>query len=146
VFVGIISLVGEALFRGMFRMRMPRQSSGRRSGGSAGLLILVAVLIVAIAYGLAVVVRFALSRRREFLADAGAVELTKNPDAMISALRKISGKSTVERAPDEVREMFFDNRPTGFAGWFATHPPIEARIAALETYAGGQDVAEVRAL
>lgn len=141
VFVGVISLVGEAIFRGLFRVRPSRSSGGRRGGAGAGVLIVAAVLIVAVAYALAIVVRFALSRRREFLADAGAVELTKNPDAMIAALRKISGASTVERAPDEVREMFFDNRPAGFAGWFATHPPIEARIEALKRYAGGVDVA-----
>jgi heat shock protein HtpX len=86
-----------------------------------------------------VVIRFALSRRREFLADAGSVELTKNPDAMISALRKISGHSTLAQAPAEVREMFIDNAHAGFSDLFATHPSIEARIAALKTYAGGRD-------
>jgi heat shock protein HtpX len=141
VFVGIISVVGEMVFRGMFRVNTRRTTSrGRRGGGgNAGVLVLIAFAIIALSYLLAIVVRFALSRRREFLADAGAVELTKNPDAMISALRKISGHSDVPRAPDEVREMFFDNRPSGFASLFATHPPIEARIAALVLYAGGRE-------
>jgi heat shock protein HtpX len=141
VFVGIISVVGEMVFRGMFHASMRRSSgrSRRGGGGNAGALVLVAFAIIAVSYLLAIVVRFALSRRREFLADAGAVELTKNPDAMISALRKISGRSEVSRAPDEVREMFFDNRPKGFAGLFATHPPIEARIEALVRYGGGRE-------
>ena len=79
----------------------------------------------------------ALSRSREYLADAGSVELTKNPDALISALRKISGHSQIAHAPDEVREMFIDNGPSAsFADLFATHPPIAKRIAILESMAG----------
>jgi heat shock protein HtpX len=68
------------------------------------------------------------------------VELTKNPDAMISALRKVSGQSKLE-APDELRGMFLDNTAdkADFAGLFATHPPIEKRIAALVKFAGGRD-------
>jgi heat shock protein HtpX len=101
----------------------------------------VALVLIALAYVLAIVIRFSLSRRREFLADAGAVELTKNPDAMISALRKISGHSALAHAPDEVREMFIDNAVTSsFAGLFATHPPIEKRIRALVEFAGGRDL------
>ena len=80
------------------------------------------------------------SRRREFVADAGAVELTKNPDALISALRKISGHADIPRAPGEVREMFIENDSAHFAGLFATHPPIEKRIEALVRYAGGRDI------
>jgi heat shock protein HtpX len=80
----------------------------------------------------------ALSRSREFVADAGAVDLTKNPDAMISALQKISGQSALE-APASVRGMFIDNGPSTAAfGLFDTHPPIEKRIAALVRYAGGR--------
>jgi heat shock protein HtpX len=60
---------------------------------------------------------------------------------MISALRKISGHSKLEHAPDEVREMFIDNGVTAsFAGLFATHPPIEKRIKALVDFAGGRDL------
>ena len=55
---------------------------------------------------LALLLRFALSRRRELLADAGSVELTKNPDALISALLKISGNPDVPHVPTEVRQMF----------------------------------------
>ena len=97
-----------------------------------------AVAIIAIAYLLAIVIRFTLSRRREYMADAGAVELTRNPDAMISALEKISGHAEIEDSPDEVREMFIENPKTGFLGVFATHPPIEKRIDMLVEYAGGK--------
>ena len=94
--------------------------------------------IVALAYVLAIVIRFALSRRREFMADAGAVELTKNPDAMIRALQKISAAPEIAKAPKELRAMFLYDRETGFAGLMATHPPIEARIEALVRYGGGR--------
>ncbi|HMN87963.1 MAG TPA: M48 family metalloprotease, partial [Bauldia sp.] len=79
--------------------------------------------------------RFALSRKREDLADAGAVELTKNPDAMIGALRKIAGHSELA-APSQIQEMFLDHQRAGF---FATHPSIDDRIAALVRYGGGRE-------
>jgi heat shock protein HtpX len=145
VFVGIFSFVGELAFRGLLhggagsirRSSSSSSRSSRDSGGGALIAIIAAIAIIAIAYALAIVIRFALSRRREYLADAGAVELTKNPDAMISALQKISGHSHVE-APSEVREMFIENPHADFASLFATHPPIEKRIQVLAQYAGGR--------
>ncbi|KAA5804845.1 M48 family metallopeptidase [Alkalicaulis satelles] len=138
IFVGIISFLGQIFARGMLRGSLMRAGGARRGGGgNAGALILVALAIVALAYVLALVIRFAMSRKREFMADAGAVELTRNPDAMISALRKISGRSAIDDAPEEVRQMFLDNDTASFAGLFTTHPPIPRRIAALQAYAGG---------
>ena len=84
--------------------------------------ILIAVALIALAWFLSVVIRFALSRRREFLADAGAVELTKNPDAMISALRKIENRGELEGATSAVMEMCVDNPREGIEDLFATHP------------------------
>ncbi|MCW5723666.1 MAG: M48 family metallopeptidase [Maricaulaceae bacterium] len=140
IFAGIISFAVQAGLRGFLRGAMFRAGRGRRGGGgNAAILILIAFAILAIAYVLALVIRFSLSRRREYMADAGAVELTKNPDAMIAALEKISGRAEIEKAPSEVREMFIENpREAGFAGMFATHPPIEKRIEALVRYAGGR--------
>ncbi len=138
IFVGIFSFVGEMAFRSMrFGGVSSRRSEGRDSGGGQALAIIVALAIIGVAYALAIVIRFALSRRREYLADAGAVELTKSPDAMISALQKISGNAAVN-APAEVREMFIENPHSDFAGMFATHPPIEKRIEALTKFAGGR--------
>ena len=142
IFVGIFSFVGEMTFRslryGAYGGGSSRRSSGGRdSGGGAIIAIVAALVIIGIAYALAIVIRFALSRRREYLADAGAVELTKNPDAMISALQKISGNAVVN-APSEVREMFIENPHSDFASIFATHPPIEKRIDVLMKYAGGR--------
>jgi heat shock protein HtpX len=139
IFVGIFSFVGEIAFRSLRfgGMGSSRRSSSRDSGGGAAIAIIVALIIIGIAYALAIVIRFSLSRRREYLADAGSVELTKNPDAMISALQKISGHAGVD-APSEVREMFIENPHSDFAGLFATHPPIQKRIEALVKFAGGR--------
>jgi len=139
IFVGIFSFITEGIVRGAFRTNLPRSDHHRRSGGgNAGAIILFAIVIIAVAYILAMLTRFALSRKREFMADAGAVELTKNPDAMIRALQKISGRAEMKTVPAEVREMAFENPRKGFAGIFATHPPIEKRIEALVKYGGGR--------
>jgi len=82
IFVGIFAFVGEGLVRSVFRTNLARNDHHRRSGGgNAGALIFFAFAIIAVSYMLAMLTRFALSRKREFMADAGAVELTKNPDA-----------------------------------------------------------------
>jgi heat shock protein HtpX len=138
IFVGIFSFFGEMLFEGLFRRGVrigghTRSRSGDSRGG--GVLILIAIALIVIAYLLALVIRFSLSQKREYLADAGAAELTRNPDAMIRALQKISGNAQID-APNDVQQMMVENRAR-FAGVFATHPPIEKRIAALKDYAGG---------
>jgi len=135
IFAGIISVIAELVVRGLFFSR-----GGGRDNKNAGPLILIGIAIAAIGFGLALVIRMMLSRTREYVADAGSVELTKNPDAMIAALRKIEGRSNV-RAPDEVQLMFLDNQPDGrgLEGLFATHPSIDSRVAALVKFAGGRD-------
>lgn len=135
VFAGIISLLAQVIYRGVLWGGVGRRR-GDRSGG-AGLVVVIALAAAAVGYVLAIVIRMALSRSREYVADAGSVELTKNPDAMISALQKISGHAAVE-APEAVRGMFLANPESGAFSLFATHPPIEKRIAALERYAGGR--------
>ena len=145
IFVGIFAFVGEGLVRGVFRTNLARNDHHRRSGGgNAGALIFFAFAIIAVSYLLAMLTRFALSRKREYMADAGAVELTKNPDAMIRALQKISGRAELSNVPAEVREMAFENPRVGLAGVFATHPPIEKRIEALVKFAGGRPDTESR--
>ncbi|MDB2439514.1 M48 family metallopeptidase [Hellea sp.] len=145
IFVGIFAFVGEGLVRGVFRTNLSRTNNHRRSGGgNAGALIFFAIAIIAVSYLLAMLTRFALSRKREYMADAGAVELTKNPDAMIRALQKISGRAELQHVPAEIKEMAFENPRTGFAGAFATHPPIEKRIAALVKFAGGRPDSQSR--
>ncbi len=130
IFVGIISFAGQLLIRNMMY--------GRRRSKDSGKMIIVAFIVVAVGYIFALLVKFALSRKREYLADAGAVELTKNPTAMASALEKISGHAEIKESSGEVKQMFIENPPAfafmqnGFFSIFATHPPIDKRIAILK--------------
>jgi heat shock protein HtpX len=101
------------------------------------LIVIVAVVLIVMAWALSQLVKLALSRSREYLADAGSVELTKNPDAMISALRKIEGRGELPGATSAVMELCLDNPREGFADLFATHPSVESRVEALVKYAGG---------
>ena len=139
IFVGIFAFIGESIVRGLFRTNLGRTDHHRRSGGgNAGALIFFGLAIVAVTYIFAVMIRFTLSRKREYMADAGAVELTKDPDAMIRALEKISGKAVLHDVPDEIREMSLHNPRIGLAGAFATHPPIDKRIDAIVKFGGGR--------
>lgn len=138
VIAGVISLVGEIMFRSVGRVRI---SSGNSSGNDrkgSGVAVLIGVAVIAVSWFLAVVVRLSLSRSREYLADAGAVELTKNPDAMISALLKISGRADIEGVPSGVMDMCFENDPDDFADMFSTHPSVTKRVQALVEMAGGR--------
>jgi heat shock protein HtpX len=111
----------------------------KSSGGGAIIVIIVAAALIALAWLLSQMVRLALSRSREFLADAGSVELTKNPDAMISALRKIENRGELPGATSAVMELCLDNPRQGFSDLFATHPSVDARVQALVKFAGGRD-------
>src|SRR5450830_1975298 len=143
VIAGVISFFGEMIFRLFFQNafyggRSSRGGSNDKKGG-AGLAIIIALALIAVAWVLSVVIRFALSRQREYLADSGSVELTKNPDAMISALRKIEGRGELHAANSAVMEMCIDNPRKGFSNIFDTHPAVDARVAALVQFAGGHD-------
>jgi heat shock protein HtpX len=111
----------------------------RGSGGGAVIVIIIAAALIGLAWLLSQVVRLALSRSRELLADAGSVELTKNPDAMISALRKIENRGELPGATSAVMELCIDNPREGFADLFATHPSVDSRVQALVKFAGGHD-------
>jgi heat shock protein HtpX len=144
IIAGVIGFVAELVFRSLFYSRWSggfgrsRDRDSKGSGGAA-IAIIIAIALVAVAWLLSVVIRFALSRKREFLADAGSVELTKDPDAMISALRKIENRGELPGATSAVMEMCIDNPRQGFADLFATHPSVDARVAALVKFAGGHD-------
>jgi heat shock protein HtpX len=141
IIAGVISFFAELFFRlwfqGGWRFR-GRSGGGERKGG-AGIAILIAVALIIVAWVLSFVIRLALSRSREFLADAGSVELTKNPDAMITALRKIEGRGELPGATSAVMEMCVDNPRTDLSDLFATHPSIDRRVEALVKFAGGHD-------
>ena len=141
IIVGVISFFAELVFRLWFYNGLGFRSSrsDERRGGGAGIAVLVAIGLLVAAYLLSFLIRLALSRSREFLADAGSVELTKNPDAMISALRKIEGRGELPGATSAVMEMCIDNPREGFGELFDTHPSVEKRITALVKFAGGHD-------
>jgi heat shock protein HtpX len=114
-------------------------SDSKGSGGGAIIVVIIAVALIVLAWLLSQVVKLALSRSREILADAGSVELTKNPDAMITALRKIEGRGELPGATSAVMELCVDNPREGFADLFATHPSVQSRVDALVKFAGGHD-------
>jgi len=127
IFVGIFSFLVQVLFRSLLFGGNRRRD--KDSGG--GELVIIALVISVVAYLLTILFKFALSRKREYLADAGAVEMTRNSMAMASALRKISGNSEVDSVKsDDVKELFIEYKSV--SGLFSTHPPIEKRIAVLE--------------
>jgi heat shock protein HtpX len=138
VFVGIFAFISEMLFR---TIRFGSLGRGNKKGGG-GAAILVALILAAVGYLIASLFRFALSRKREYLADAGSAELTRNPLSLASALRKISGDPTIEAVKrKDVAQMFIENPQTelknksfSVGALFSTHPPIEKRIEILEQF------------
>jgi len=138
IFVGIFAFITEALFRSM------RFGGGGGSRGKKdGFTILIALLLAAVGYLLSSLFRFALSKKREYMADAGSAEMTKNPMALASALEKISVDSRIEAVSrKDVAQMFIDNpqkrdegKPSfSLAAVFSTHPPIQKRIELLKQF------------
>jgi heat shock protein HtpX len=135
IFAGVITLFCQIVYRSIVWGGV--WGGGRDRRGNFGLFLLIAMVVGAVGYFLAIVIRMAISRTREYVADAGSVELTHNPDAMISALQKVAGHTHLE-APASMRAMFLEDDDEGIMGLFATHPPIAKRIAALSQYAGGR--------
>jgi len=137
IFVGIFSFVAEMAFRGL---RFAGRKSSKSNKGS-GAIVLIIIAVTAIAYLISILLRFGISRNREYLADAGASEITKKPYALASALRKISADPMIEAVESrDVAQLFIDNpkpsvhRSASWDNLFATHPPIEKRIALLEQF------------
>ena len=128
VFTGMIGLAAQLAWR---NLRYGFLYNGNRRGKGNGVLIMLGmVLILWIGYLATMLMRFALSRRREYMADAGAVQMTKNPEAMMSALMRIAGRDRIPGIADDVAMMCIENH-VPFMGLFATHPPIERRIRAI---------------
>lgn len=139
VFVGIFSFLTQILFRSIF-YSSSRSSNSKESGNGKFVMIVVALILAAIGYVITILMRFAISRNREYMADAGGAEMTKNPLALASALRKISGDPCIESVSQhDVAQLFIDNPMAkgvkmSFNSLFATHPPIEKRIQILEQF------------
>ena len=139
VFAGVIALVADIGFR-----TLAYGGRSRKAGALVAVLALVGLLLAPYA---ALLLRMSLSRRREFLADAGAAELLNDPEAMALALRRLELDTTTIRYAEATTAHLWVESPTErvgsegagileFSSWFNTHPPMRSRIAALEE-AGG---------
>lgn len=139
IFVGIFAMLTEMLLRSFFYSGRARSSGNNKNQGTA---IVIALALAVVGFIITSLFRFAISRKREYMADAGAAEMTKNPKALASALKKVSQDSRIEAVTrKDVAQLFIDNPPekkadlfSFFNGLFATHPPIEKRISVLEQF------------
>jgi heat shock protein HtpX len=135
VFVGIFAFISQTIFRSM---RFGRMGRGKKEGAG----IFIALALALIGYLVASLFRFALSRKREYLADAGSAEITRRPLALASALRKISDDPTIEAVKrKDIAQMFIENPQVNsekssfsLSSLFATHPPLSKRIELLEQF------------
>jgi heat shock protein HtpX len=146
VFVGIFSMLAQIALRSVYYSSWTRSRNDKNNGAILILVLatlpIVTMIVAAIGYFFATLMRFAISRKREYMADAGAAEMTKNPLALASALRKISADPDIEAVEREDVAQLFIQHPgkqaksalSGLSGLFATHPPIEKRIAILEQF------------
>jgi heat shock protein HtpX len=141
--VAAVLVGGIAMFSHVMSRMFLYGGGGRRrdndSGGGSGVFAIVGLVFLILAPIFANLLNLMLSRKREFLADATAVKLTRNPEGLKSALLKISGST--EKMPEveqELSALFIDHPQKqefhggGLAALLATHPPIYARIAAIE--------------
>jgi heat shock protein HtpX len=143
IMVGAIVLMADFFLRWGFWTGGGRRGGRRGGGGGYMQLIMLAVAIVAaiLAPLAARAVQFAISRRREYLADASSVELTRNPIGLASALEKISNDQEVlEVANRATAHLYIVNPVKQFEkrakGVFSSHPPIQMRIQTLKAMAG----------
>lgn len=132
--VGAIVLLRDVILRGMrFGGRSRRSSSSGGGRGQAIAMVLLIVLLI-LAPILATLVRLAVSRRREYLADATGAYITRNPDGLASALAKLRDyRGTPMKVSEGVQHMYFTNPVAKLNAltWLATHPPIDDRISRL---------------
>ena len=132
IFTGMIGFICQVFwsnFRHSLFMRSHR-GGGRRNQGGLIFVMLAIGIVLWLGYIATIFTRFALSRRREFMADAGAVELTHNPEAMMRALLRISGADRIPDTTEDIAMMCIENGHR-FMGLFATHPPLADRIRAI---------------
>lgn len=135
VFAGVIGLVSafirNSIFYGMF------SGNNNRNGGP---IILIALVLSIIAPLVALMIRLAISRKREYMADANGGRLTRDPRSLASALKKIQGYASgpnvapVRHANDVTASLYFSNplSANSIVNLFSTHPPIADRIKRLE--------------
>jgi len=140
VMAGIVALLSDWMLRSFMWGGGRRRSRGRGgSGGGEGIMVLVGLALAILSPFIATIIQLAVSRKREFLADASGAMLTRYPAGLASALRKISADTEpLEAANKATAHLYIVNPLKNLKGGggvnrlFSTHPPIEERIAALE--------------
>jgi len=141
VMAGVVALLSDWMMRSFWwggGRRRGRSRSG--SGGAEGVLVLVGLALAVLSPLIATIIQLAVSRKREFLADASSAMLTRYPAGLASALRKISADTEPLEAANKATAHLYIVNPlknlkggnSGLNRLFSTHPPIEERIAALE--------------
>ena len=143
VMLGTITLISEIFLRGMFYSSMTRRYSSRNRGGGQTQTIMLVIAIVAaiLAPIMATLLYFALSRKREYLADAGSARLTRYPEGLASALEKISQNKTPLSVANKITAPMYIVNPLQKKGMklsdlTSTHPPISQRVKILRGMAG----------
>lgn len=136
IFVGIFAFLAQMALRSLQFGAFSRRDSKNNLP-----VILIALVIAAVSYFIAILLRFGISRSREFMADAGGAEMTKKPYALANALRKIDQDPFIEAVKNrDVAQLFIENpspeeKGFSFSSLFATHPPIKKRIELLDQFA-----------
>ncbi len=141
VMAGVVALLSDIILRSMFFGNRRRENEGN----SQAILMVIGIALALLAPLFASLIQLAISRKREFMADATGVLITRYPEGLISALRKISSdKEPLEVANRGNAFMYFSNPLRGqwLASLFSTHPPVDQRIAALEAGSGMREVHE----
>jgi heat shock protein HtpX len=141
VMVGAIALMADFFLRFTF-FGGGRRSSNNNNGALGAIMLVVALVLAILAPIAARMVQLAISRKREYLADASAVELTRNPEGLANALEKISGDEEVLEVANRATAHLYIAQPIKkfekrSRGLFDTHPPIQERIAVLRAMASG---------
>ncbi len=134
IMVGIVVLLSDWVMRSMWFGGGRRRDSDRGSGGGNPVLLIIAIAAIILAPLIAQLLKLAISRRREYLADANAIKLTRYPDGLAGALEVISrDEEPLEVANKATAHLYIANPLREHASWvnnlFSTHPPIEERIA-----------------
>jgi len=141
VMAGVVALLSDWMLRSFMWGGGRRRGRSRGGDGAAGgVLVLVGLALAVLSPFIATIIQLAVSRKREFLADASSAELTRYPAGLASALRKISADTEPLEAANKATAHLYIVNPlknlkggnTGINRLFSTHPPIEERIAILE--------------
>jgi len=137
VMVGVLVMLCDVFLRSLwYGGGRSRKKSSSRSGGGGGIILLIALILAIIAPILARIIHMALSRQREYLADAGSVELTRNPEGLAGALAKLSGDEEVLEVANRATAPLYIVHPIKkfekrAKSIFNTHPPVGDRIKRL---------------